>query len=472
MRRFLLLALLLVGACSSAQASAPLAQVDSQVHYLAQWEWVQEVCDERTGECEIRPGVEGDQETSYWRCPEGTCAGLIDLRTIPHMSRPGGTPEGYGWFVYDDPADICPLLCDTEGVLVADGLDTPVGLTTITNLATRLDLSVDAQTPRQILTELLQLRGDPVGETAHKPLLSSEIFLAGERIASFPPWHEPDADPAWRDLAIRVKQESYRQARDESLNRGDEHYKRVLDKMSEDYRLPPETFVPDDLEFEGTLPHETMITESFNQPDSTTVGPDLTWFEVEGAWETLNNQLRIVDGTSFSIRAQHDLSGDDHYSQIDAIAHSDGGAQLGAAVRFAPTGESYYSFRVRPGSDDDHRWIKRVSGTTTGLGSQDSMTDDTLPGTIKGEVEGSTLTGTWKGTDTNIVTDSSLTGALRTGVFGSPQAGDTSDFDNFEAADLEVAETRVYLNITKQISPTPTADDVKRWLLAREAVTR
>lgn len=52
--------------------------------YLGQWEWFTE----ETG-------------VSYWRCPGGDCIGLLDLRPLPAQAKAGGTPEGYGIFVYD-----------------------------------------------------------------------------------------------------------------------------------------------------------------------------------------------------------------------------------------------------------------------------------------------------------------------------------------------------------------------------------
>ena len=36
------------------------------------------------------------------------------------------------------------------------------------------------------------------------------------------------------------------------------------------------------------------ITESFNKADSTTLGPDLTWTEIQGNLQVLSNRVRCV----------------------------------------------------------------------------------------------------------------------------------------------------------------------------------
>ncbi|MSR57822.1 MAG: hypothetical protein EXS05_09125, partial [Planctomycetaceae bacterium] len=68
---------------------------------------------------------------------------------------------------------------------------------------------------------------------------------------------------------------------------------------------------------ETLVTHETVITESFNQGDSTTLGPDLGWTEVTGDLQTVSNVCKMVGAgnTVGRARATTDLSSNDNYAQ-------------------------------------------------------------------------------------------------------------------------------------------------------------
>jgi hypothetical protein len=70
-------------------------------YYLAHWEWNTD-----------------DPNRPYWHAPrQDIVLGMIDLRNIPQMSKAGGTPQGYGFFAYDQQIDPEPGMIYLGGSL-------------------------------------------------------------------------------------------------------------------------------------------------------------------------------------------------------------------------------------------------------------------------------------------------------------------------------------------------------------------
>ena len=132
-------------------------------YYLAQWEWF----------------TEGNMP--YWRCPGGDCIGLVDLRSLPQMSKAGGIQEGYGFFVY-------PALKVIPGSIY---LGTDSKLENKAQIKTVLGLlKIPTETtPVDLLWNLLVYEADPTGQTKWKPLRGSleketELCLANKIVKS------------------------------------------------------------------------------------------------------------------------------------------------------------------------------------------------------------------------------------------------------------------------------------------------
>lgn len=364
-------------------------------------------------------------EGTSWQPPEHT-VGLVDLRPVADI-------ENTGFFATDVP------LTDSGYDYLGDQLDEGMTLSARSAWKSLLGLdSLDASTILDALWEVLTYRSDPDGTVRAKPILPThkktmELHLGGHSLIRSSKFRGVD-DPAWPAIQ-RVLQNDYKGlvGRTKNLRR------KWLGAMSRKYRLSPEA--ARDLIGNGKempLDPTTTITESFNQADSTTVGPDLTWTEVDGGFETVSNQLG-VDGTysSFpnSLRAEHDLSSDDHYARIDATTGNNIFGFYAPAVRFSSSAETCYTARVR--SSENEAILKKIVTGTTLTALTASTWSPSWPASIYVEIDGSSLSLTVNSTTIDTITDTSITGNTRCGVASHNSSQNASRFaDNFEAADL------------------------------------
>jgi len=158
------------------------------------------------------------------------------------------------------------------------------------------------------------------------------------------------------------------------------------------------------------------FTESFDQADSTTLGPDLTWTQVVGAWETINGEAALTDtGVNAYARAEVDTGSadmrveavipmsavfDGHYVDLQLLARMDATTYTGYALLrgyWSGAGGQFVGLR------------KYVNGAETQIGSP-VVLPSAKPETWRLEVEGSDLRAyrddvlILSGTDTEITT--------------------------------------------------------------------
>lgn len=218
----------------------------------------------------------------------------------------------------------------------------------------------------------------------------------------------------------------------------DRQHLRVLDAWCQKYGVADwKEFVPTNLQRDvpGRVKAETTITESFNTADSDTLGPNRTWTETDGDWDILSNAAVLVTSSALKdARAEHDLSSEDAYAEINVTVLGTGGAslQLGAAIRFNPAARTYYY--TGPFQADDKQYTgKVVTGTQTHLASP-SITL-AIPGVFRVHPIGSTLKAYQDGVERVSLTDTAVTGFLRSGIFGYNAGTPSPQGDNFEASD-------------------------------------
>lgn len=362
--------------------------------YLAQWEWFTE-----------------SDGNSYWRCPGGDCLGLVDLRSIPQMSKAGGVPEGYGFFVYDKPKTI------KNSILLGNDLNA------VYNGKTILDF----------LWDKLTLEADPTGLTAMKPLmpnrnLDMELYLGGYSLVK-----SEKFDQSKHPLVLEVVKNDYRRMRQEDIDRGSDNYKRVLDAWQDKYKIDYRNFIPKDLPDEGKLKHQTTITDNFNRANATALGASSegwSWVEILGNIDITSNQADAVGGTGNTDYANFALSSDDHYAQ--ANVWSSGTSDTDIAFRLENV--SQYDHYVANDSNDNNRWElwKAIDAVNTSLGYSTTGWTTQAGRLIKGQADGSTITFDSDGVTKVSATDTAITGFLYTGISGYGSAG---LYDNFEAGD-------------------------------------
>lgn len=186
----------------------------------------------------------------------------------------------------------------------------------------------------------------------------------------------------------------------------------------------------------------TVITESFDQGDSTTVGPDLTWTEIVGDFETVSNRLYAVSGSGeHGIRAESNLATDDHYAQAEIWDNNITGNKPGISCRVHASDITFYQFkRTFDGSDTELN--RYVTGTKTVITEgTDAEADSGTGEVLYIEADGSTITGVYDGATIHSETDTNITGNTLCGVTGSHNGGSRNRWDNFEAGDLGLATT-------------------------------
>lgn len=379
--------------------------------YLAQWEWYEDP----TG-------------GKFWRGPGGTARSVLDVRTFSQMAAKGGSPEGWGFFRYEQFQVIAGA--------VDLGNDPSRSLTApqVAELRARLGMQFESRTSWNLLWDLLTTHSDPTGASASKPLIADRRGNVELRFGGL--LRREGRNAAHRAREIAVFQHDYKRNRAagvplEALRRWTGgKMQRIYGRQGPDLLtgLLPSEHIED-----GWKPPTTTITDDFNRGDSTNLGAN--WTEIDGDLSIISNQIGpTVDGGV----ARHDtaLSSDDHYSQVEVTDNPDGSSRQGSLTRKDNTGTLTYYRVVLRGTNNQVQMHKIIADSGTQLGSNTAVSVS-IPDTIKLESDGSTQTCYWNGESKISETDSAISGNLYCGV----THGLTGKSDDFEAADLGAATT-------------------------------
>jgi len=307
--------------------------------------------------------------------------------------------------------------------------------------------ALETSTLHDVLWETLTARADPSGQVGCKPLMPTrhgrlEILL-GLNHPSLSRRFRNTADAHWSQVR-NVLRSNYRRLRQRCIDGNlSEHdrltYRRWLATKLTRFGLrvgQRREIIPADLPDETPLPPETSYSESFNQSNSHTVGPDLTWWEYDDPG-TYGNEWWPYAATSYST-ASHDLSSDDHYAEIEIV---DTAMQGGPMCRCADASlDSYFGIHYKNGSTYDWRIYKFVSASSTKLVEAANFAPS-IGQVIRLTVDGSSLTLALEGTTRASTTDSSISGDTRCGL-GSFNGARGQD--NFACSDLASPTSRRY----------------------------
>lgn len=381
-------------------------------------------------------------ERGAWERPAGTVA-CFDLRPLPVQAQT--VDGGAGLFVTPDDVHLSGY------ELLGQGAIADVRLSLRARQAWRGAMGgalPSASRLDALVWDAVTAGADETGERGPRPLMPTTrglmaLSLAGEEFgrARF------DAASPAGQAVLRNLRHDYRGVRDDAINgrlRGPngvdpQYHRRVLDVWCTKYRLAEDAFIPPDLPRETRLPHATSYTESFNQADSTTLGPDLTWTELQTRWETVSNQLYTLgDSSSFTdsrCRADHDVSSDDHVTQIDAVGAAGGLSFVGwgACARYSSSADTCYVAWLYRNTDNLYV-SKIVAGARTNLAN--TAVTRSLPDELRCECEGSAIRGYFNGTAVTTTTDTSITSGKRGGVHAGGGASGGITYDGFSVADL------------------------------------
>ena len=380
----------------------------------------------------------------YWGYPTGASL-AIDLRAPAMCAAEGGSPAGIGLFV-------CPVSPGDPYLTLGDQATDLVSAGARSDLEQRLGLlsPISANRIAGIIYECLTLKADPQGQDNALPIMPNHQgfaeLWAGARLVSR---QVTGASPEWP--AIRaLLQRDYRRVREAVLDgaaKPDLH-RRMLRVWMRKFRADDHTlFIPAGLPNESPVEPETTITESFDKADSDTLGPDLSWTELEGDWDVVTNAAQTVGTANLqqqTARADSDLSSTDHYAQCTLlnivnttevnrglIARKDSSATL-----------TYYNVDVRDGGagTDSWRTFKRVGGTFTAIGTNTTV-NAVANDVLKIECNGSTITRYRNGASQDAATDSAISTGTRCGLSGFRTSGGVAGarVDDWSAADLAAA---------------------------------
>lgn len=369
-----------------------------------------------------------------WRAPAGAL-GQIDLRSVPHCSAAGGTPQGVGLFVTPDAlnlgSDYRNLGTDPDAVLSGAHKSAWRALLALPG-------ALAANTLRGALWETLAVQGDPTGLDRCCPLVPSgrrfEVWLGGARAraAAF------DAGMVEAAPLRDLLQRQYREVRRWCLDgpRDPILYRKVLGYWVRKYGVGYRWFQPADLPDEPDLPPATTVTDDFDRADGAlgTAAGGWSWSLVNGTVTILSNQATSGDiGAANEARADSDLSAADHYSQaVIAAGGATAATSTGVIARKdASATRTFY----RSGRDNGSLLLaKRIGGTNTAIRT-DTPTFS-LPDTVRLSCSGSTVEHFLNGVSAGSSTDTSIAAGLRCGIQANFQADGTGLLDDFEAADL------------------------------------
>jgi hypothetical protein len=348
-----------------------------------------------------------------WVLPPGT-HGVLDLRTLPHMGTAGQT-GGLALAVVRHPTAWQKVLTRTQA----------------THLATAALLA-----------------GDPTGLTACKPLMPTvdnwltircggevwlhERFVWGQHAHTpqVQAVHHADFVAHWQAIA-----EGWMPL---------EALQRIVAAQMQQYALPewrplvPARFWRD---FPGPAAPATIIADTFNRANSSTLGTssdgDWDWTEDNLGLAISSNQVVIDSGTYARARADKNLSSAHHVGQASIGGSGFEVVRSAVLVRrniaAGPGNTAYYGMQCNALSVNTEI-IKVVNNITTELEQVSSATGST--DTVRLVANGSQLRGLRNGVLVHTLTDTAVSGFVRTGIAMTGNGGTGAVVDNFRAEDL------------------------------------
>jgi hypothetical protein len=366
-------------------------------------------------------GTVGQITGWYW--PVGA-VGAIDLRSVPQQIELA--PTGFGLFVTEDITTL-----DSEYTLLGSGgPDLIVASEARLLYESALKVSLEVDRLDLILAHTLIHQSDPTGENRVKTLIPGRnlwhtIHLGGQVIYrnKFDP-----LDAAVREPVLETLRGEYQAIYDDNRKSEDLH-REVLGMWVKEYQLPYEMFqpagVPDDTPI---LPGTTFI-EDFDTADSATLGPNLTWAEVEGDAKVANNEYRTTAATVSRVRAEHDVASANHHVQASVKFVGGSGALDivgGVCARHHTSAATFYLLHAHWHPQEELSLFKCVAGSFTLLDTKSITPTPNTFETIKLTCVGSTISGEHKGVLELSVTDSSIAGNTRGGMRNLHGEGDNS----------------------------------------------
>lgn len=178
-------------------------------------------------------------------------------------------------------------------------------------------------------------------------------------------------------------------------------------------------------------PGRGSITESFAGTGAT-FGSDLAWTEVSGGWSHTTGIGYLDDSGFHAARCDTDLTVTDHYSLVD-LTTLGSDYQSGVMLRFAAG--AFDGYGVVFANDSKNIILYEITGGSDATLAEDAS-GGTIPGTVKGVIEGSDLDGYWDDVWAVGASDSTYSTQTQVGCVAYKGGGADVGFDNWEAGPL------------------------------------
>lgn len=380
---------------------------------------------------------------SFWGPPQAfidESYAVLDFRNDAEKQAQGGTPSGYGFFSFaNESLDLSATHFDL-------GTDMDRVLTGAERAQWRQEVfrGNGSVANGATIREVIRITFEEMGDSSDTPALTRtsilsngrmKIVLRGQTIVDrdFQP-----TDASAANVQLRYRN-VYRRMRNEDLaaNPQSNRYRKVLYQWTKKMngKVTYRWFQPDDVPDEPPLSPSTTYTDNFNRTDQDGLGTasgGFTWTDVQNQWDIVSNTAK-PDTNPSTVRAEADLSDDDHYAQADATHVS---SRIGLAVRFSTSAHTNYASDSRDASGTTHRLFRFDAGTGTLLTSSSGGNKTTE--TLKLEIIGTTLTLYSDGSSVLSTTDSTHSGFTRCGLNA---VTNTSYLDNYTCEDFAVAAT-------------------------------
>lgn len=375
--------------------------------------------------------------------------GTLDLGTLPDMAKQADRPGCLCWTNSAVlPADEYMLLAEGDcREIKADGR-------LRSQWQSLLGYAPKGDTLHEMMFDHLIGGSDPTGQSAAKPLMPSNIgwmdlHLPGHgRVKS--ERFEWGITPHTAKIKVMLRTEfaDLMDAAGKGQLQDPQMPFRVLDMLCAKFHVDDwKEFVPAKLQKDvpGRVPHQTTFSDDFNRADSTGLGAN--WgAAVEGtAFNVASNKAAPQSATRSAHRWASDLSSADHNSTVDVVVSS-GDPRGGPCVRVAAAAVTYYYGWARTAATNNRRVGKIVAGSSTALSTFSLTTFSS--GTLKLDINGSTITFYENGSSIFSGTDTSITGNLRPGLMN--ENASTGTQDNWIGADA-VAGGIVFTQLEKHI---------------------
>jgi hypothetical protein len=433
------IAVLIVSAVPSFANAQSVGRLSEQINlYLIPWQWT-EIQDET-----------GEVIESYWGV-KYPALGSIDLRTIPQMATPGGVEQ------------CCALIStldeisESDVTFIAHGVNgTVTDFESVSNRL-RLRMSVIDSTMRadRLLSELLTAHSDPSGQLAWKPLIPDSN-------GTIEAWIAPEVrlflDSISRDSIAWVKAMEVHQLDYDIIRRdsGIDVARKVagywLLKYGEDVRTVEQ-------QRDGISNPTTSVGDTFNRADNVNINASDTgktldgvpatwqWVELVTGFDIASNRLQTnttaVNADAIA-RVEQDLSSENIYSEIIQVNATGNISAASPAVRFDPTDITFYTC-IKRSTLSQYIWGKYIAGVPTfaNIGPNETTSSPALIGC---QIDDDTLTGYHDSILKFTVTDTAITGFLRSGVRFRHGSSQLVQGDDFFSEDVPIPEShRIFI---------------------------